>query len=127
MKTGIELIAEERRRQVESEGWTPEHDAEHTSGQLAAAAAVYAAPIEIYRDATSDEMAYDDQTQFNYIPDRDNSYYSLRRVWPWQKHELKRGDRMRELTKAGALIAAEIDRLQRQVITAPPPTRETEI
>lgn len=26
MKTGIELIAEERQRQIEVEGWTPEYD-----------------------------------------------------------------------------------------------------
>lgn len=26
MKTGIELIAEERQRQIEKECWTPEHD-----------------------------------------------------------------------------------------------------
>lgn len=28
MKTGIELIAEERQRQIEIEGWTAEHDKE---------------------------------------------------------------------------------------------------
>lgn len=43
MKTGIELIAEERRRQIEAEGWTAEHDkGENSNGQLAAAAASYA-------------------------------------------------------------------------------------
>lgn len=42
MKTGIELIAEERQRQITEEGWTPEHDINHTNGQLASAAACYA-------------------------------------------------------------------------------------
>lgn len=32
MKTGIELIAEERQRQIDVEGWTPEHDAQHADG-----------------------------------------------------------------------------------------------
>lgn len=43
MKTGIELIAEERQRQIEKEGWTPEHDIlEHRHGQLVDAAVSYA-------------------------------------------------------------------------------------
>jgi len=36
---GVALIAAERRRQIEAEGWTPEHDDEHTRGQIALAAA----------------------------------------------------------------------------------------
>ena len=40
--TGVELIAQERERQIEKEGWTAEHDADHTEGQLAKAAACYA-------------------------------------------------------------------------------------
>ena len=41
-KTGAELIAAERQRQVEQEGWTPEHDDEHADGALAQAAGCYA-------------------------------------------------------------------------------------
>lgn len=40
--TGIELIAKERRRQVEAEGWDADHDAQHDAGELACAAAAYA-------------------------------------------------------------------------------------
>lgn len=40
--TGIELIAEERRRQIEQEGYTPEHDDAQRDGELAHAAACYA-------------------------------------------------------------------------------------
>lgn len=36
-------IAEERVRQVEKEGWTTEHDDQHTQGEMTAAAACYAA------------------------------------------------------------------------------------
>lgn len=38
----IEEIAAERRRQVEREGWTPEHDDQHNEGGLSRAAACYA-------------------------------------------------------------------------------------
>jgi hypothetical protein len=39
MKTGIEIIAEERKRQIEVEEWTPEEDDLYTAGQLALAGA----------------------------------------------------------------------------------------
>ena len=44
MKTGIDLIAEERQRQISVEGWTPQHDDTHTDNSLAKAAACYAMP-----------------------------------------------------------------------------------
>lgn len=92
MKTGIELIAEERQRQIEKEGWTPEHDDNHANGELAIAASCYAFP--------------------NY--DTDAQVQSVLR-FPWENDWWKPtpDDRIRELQKAGALIAAEIDRLQR--------------
>lgn len=86
---GIELIAEERKRQIEKEGWTAEHDAEHKNGEMAIAAACYAYPNY------DEDWAVQSQLQ-----------------WPWEKHWWKpSGDRKRDLAKAGALIAAEIDRL----------------
>lgn len=87
-KTGVELIAAERERQIKEEGWTPEHDAQHTNGELAKAAVCYA------------------------LPDRLPEVIPL--VWPWREEWFKAvpDDRIRELSKAGALIAAEIDRLQ---------------
>ncbi len=39
--TGIERIAAERLRQIEVEGWTPEHDLMHTPDELEKAAACY--------------------------------------------------------------------------------------
>lgn len=47
MKTGIELISEERQRQINVEGWTAEHDSEHVNNELALAAACYIVP-DIY-------------------------------------------------------------------------------
>lgn len=97
MKSGIELIAEERKRQIEVEGWKPEHDdVVNNCNQLADAAACYA----MSEDARAIET-FDDRV--------------LNCVWPWQKEWWKPtpDNRIRELQKAGALIAAEIDRLQR--------------
>ena len=94
MKTGVELIAEERKRQIEVEGWTLEHDKMHQIDQLALVACCYAMPERI-------------RSWFNWLP-----------IWPieWSIKQWWKptpDDRVRELVKAGALIAAEIDRLQR--------------
>src|SRR5690554_1514673 len=98
MKTGIELIAEERQRQIEKEGWTAEHDSEHKEGELANAAAYYA--------MTDDMISFIDNAWGN-----DMHLH----ICPFDLKWLKRtpDNRIRELQKAGALIAAEIDRLQR--------------
>jgi hypothetical protein len=100
MKTAIELIAEERNRQIESEKWSPEHDDTHDRNELALAAAAYAIPT-------------------NYVG-RNHEYKTFHagHVWPFDDCWFKRddNDRIRELVKAGALITAEIERLQRQKI-----------
>lgn len=88
MKTGIERIADERKRQTESEGWTPEHDAHHAAGELGWAAAHYATPGVAMRE--------DFATLWPFGQDSDKKH----------KH-----DRIRQLEIAGALCAAEIDRL----------------
>ena len=103
MKTGIELIAEERQRQISQEGWTTEHDDEHSEDELARAAACYSIPHwerELQFRATASE------SRFTYVD----------RIWPWDAKWWKPTpkDRIRELVKAGALIVAEIDRLQRK-------------
>lgn len=99
MKTGIELIAEERQRQINVEGWTPEHDAEHTDESIACAAACYATP-----PSERDELGWCGQQTFTKTPS----------LWKWHITWWKPTpeNRIRELQKAGALIAAEIDRLQ---------------
>jgi hypothetical protein len=81
--TAITEIAAERSRQVEVEGWTLEHDDAHDSGELADAAACYA----LGRKMPS--------------------------IWPWAEEWWKPSDRRRNLIKAGALIVAEIERLDR--------------
>ena len=99
MKTGIELIAEERQRQIEIEGWTKEHDAQHKDCELVKAAICYADPNVYYHQ--------ENRIMRHKIPNK---------FWPrqWDIHWFKPTDRIRDLVKAGALIAAEIDRLQAQ-------------
>jgi hypothetical protein len=98
MKTGLELIAEERERQVSKGGWTALHDQGHHRGEIAMAAASYAAcagaQVRFHRSDMSD---IEPPSQ-----------------WPWGSKWWKPSDDpVRTLTKAGALIAAEIDRIQR--------------
>jgi hypothetical protein len=97
---GIEIISAERSRQGFEEGWTSSHDDQHTDQSLAQAAACYAWPAP--------------------------RPPAVKKAWPWDQYlwkpstqTLRNGapenidGRIRDLAKAGALIAAEIDRLQR--------------
>jgi hypothetical protein len=95
-ETGIELIAAERQRQIAVEGWTPEHDDEHCIGEMIGAAVTYAAhALEIVSDGE--------------VPGADTEGW-----WPWEDSWYKPSpDATRNLVKAGALIAAEIDRINR--------------
>lgn len=98
-KNGAELIAAERERQITEEGWTPEHDDEHTDSELIGAAISYA--LESYSIGLLDD---DDDDDHGFMP----------ASWPWDAEWWKpSSDAIRNLVKAGALIAAEIDRLQR--------------
>lgn len=103
--TGAELIAAERRRQVEEEGFTAEHDDQHDDQSLAWAAVCYAAPERVYllEDGSPDEFTFIDLWPPTWGPELDK-----RPIGFVRNHE-----RIRYLTKAGALIAAEIDRLLR--------------
>lgn len=85
---GVQLIAAERARQFEIEHHTLEEDRRHVHCELARAAACYAMPTG-YREC---------EPPLN---------------WPWHSSWWKPSpdDRVRDLVKAGALCAAEIDRL----------------
>jgi len=91
VQSGCDLIVAERHRQITSEGWDESHDDSHADGGLALAAAVYATPSAR----------------------RHYGWHGMPQGWPWDAHWFKPDTRIRELVKAGALIAAEIDRLQR--------------
>jgi hypothetical protein len=85
-------VLAERQRQIRAEGWTPEHDDAYADEQLARAAVCYALPQGDYEIPEPPEF------------------------WPWDAAWWKPGDRRRELIKAGALILAEIERLDRSAI-----------
>ena len=87
------MIKVERERQVDVEGWTPEHDDKHSAGEMAMAAAAYCVADKV-RD-----------------PGR-SPYLAL--LWPWSADWWKPKSRERDLVRAGALIVAELQRLFRK-------------
>lgn len=77
------LIAAERRRQIEGEGYSLEHDAEHGRHALALAAGEYASARWDWRWPGP--------------------------FWPWEKSAFKPRGRARNLIRAGALYRAALD------------------
>lgn len=100
---GAARIARERRRQIVEEGWDAAHDDEHDGNELIAAAMAYL-------------VAVDDPEHAD----------SARVEWPWDPESFKPSDPIVDLAKAGALIAAELDRRLRRVGFEPnwPPRSE---
>ncbi|WP_305826890.1 hypothetical protein [Pseudomonas aeruginosa] len=94
-------VQAERRRQVEAEGWTPEHDDAHSHGEMARAAACY---------ALAGSSAPNDGTAALLV--------SL--AWPWDEQWWKPTSARRDLVKACALALAEIERLDRAGISQNP-------
>lgn len=92
------MIGEERARQVSVEGWTAAHDDGHSEGTIALAGAVYAQNYAARRRGATQPI----------IP-------GVPTAWPWCPSWWKPTplDPVKQLVKAGALIAAEIDRLLR--------------
>lgn len=98
--SGLELIEEERARHIKL-GFDALHDSTEVEQELAIAAGLYAL------DGTYAQQMLENVAGPSGLPDD---------LWPWNdgSYPDKRGqlDRVRQLTIAGALIAAEIDRLQ---------------
>jgi hypothetical protein len=88
-------VIAERRRQVEVECWAPEHDDRHGAHELAEAAACYC--------LSSARKPFD--------------YFET--MWPWERWWFKVSDPRRDLVKAGALVLAEIERLDRAAAPKP--------
>ncbi len=87
-------ILNERAQQVAREGFSVENDDTYELGELAMAAAAYAVSDKMRRDPEKCEL------------------HML--LWPWRLVWWKPTDRRRDLVKAGALIVAEIERLDRK-------------
>lgn len=98
---GAVEIRVERYRQIVAEGLVPEHDDQHTDGELIEAALAYAtlaAMQETRPDVLGPLDGFPPPTGFGWPSD-----------WTWKPADTAR----QNLIKAGALIAAEIDRLDR--------------
>ena len=111
--SAIDDIAAERRRQIEVEGWTTKHDAGHFAGEMARAAAAYAVYGSMPKDRVFQVDVYgrsryggERQYQFGW-------FLPATMLWPWDADWWKPKDPRRDLVRAGALIVAEIERLDR--------------
>lgn len=105
-RNGCQRIFDERRRQMGKEGYSIESDVikyAKRPGELTQAATCYSAMAST--DAEGRDFA------------REHPRNAISANWPWSEEFWKPGkdnsheSRIRELEKAGALIAAEIDRL----------------
>jgi hypothetical protein len=105
-KAASDVLAE-RKRQIEREGWTPEHDNGHGHGSMALAAACYAAH-------TGTDCLIESRINLSTKnADLFAAQEFVRRFWPWDWEWWKPKDRRRNLVRAAALLLAEIERLDR--------------
>jgi len=112
---GIQRIAAERQRQIEDEKWTPENDDEYDIGQLVDAAICYATAATCLANGPVMMGPEYDCNPGNLMENFKDGKFGHGVSWPWDFEWLKiDDDPIRSLEKAGALIAAEIDRLQRR-------------
>ncbi|WP_339025754.1 hypothetical protein [Leclercia pneumoniae] len=89
LSNAAQSVISERQRQQSVEGWTPEHDDQYSKSQLLWASSCY---------------VLNTIQPFNRIP----------LDWPWAPEWWKPTNPRRDLVKAGALILAEIERIDRQ-------------
>lgn len=83
-KSGAQLIMDERNRQINEEGYDAQHDACHST--------------EIFVEAAIAYLLADINPEL------------ARETWPWEDCFWKPKSKLRNLERAGALIAAAIDK-----------------
>lgn len=100
--TGLERIQLERARQISQKGWTHAHDDTHSDGSLWSAGICY-------------EHVADAQVKFPTIPIEITAAYRLTpENWPWEYLWFKPSETAtRTYEKAGALLSAEAERVDR--------------
>jgi hypothetical protein len=98
MNEGIDIIVAERRRQIEKFDWSPAHDDQYVNGELLLYAQYWMAMPELVEARKHAKVALQSMQQTG-----------------WEDEWFKYDERTPEqrLARAGALIAAEIDRLKR--------------
>lgn len=111
MNKAFQDVMAERRRQVEAEGWTPEHDDKHADGELAQAAACY----------------IDQAVGRAHLPSAAYKADDVHDCWPWSPEWWKPTTPRRDLVKASALLLAEIERLDRAAASTIPPENDTPV
>lgn len=94
--SALALVAAERQRQITAEGYTAQHDDNHGAGELAAAAACFSLNAGVSL-----------QCNPNHHPEHPYQF------WPWTVEHWKPRAPIEDLVRAGALILAEIERIQR--------------
>lgn len=124
--TGVERIERERAHQIDI-GWSGDHDDCHADGELLQAAALYLQAALIVERAPEEQaivcavMGRLDETSPAFaalnrmIRNPARYHFGWDRVpdaWPWEDSWKPSPTAVRNLEKAGALIAAEIDRLE---------------
>lgn len=111
MKKGIELIAEERQRQIDVEGYNAQHDSQHDFRELVQAARTYIDAAIL--TTKSKEMGNSDEASISWHKYNEPFEWKyLKLGWPWKEDSFKPTTPLRDIIKAGALIAAAIDRLE---------------
>jgi len=102
MTKGCELIANERQRQIDVEGYTEKQDSQYVCSELTDAAIIYA--MRGYWKKRLNPLIIGNESEPGLM-------------WPFAPEKFKPSQqeypngRIRDLIKAGALIAAELDRL----------------
>lgn len=95
-------VLKERRRQVEAEGWTPEHDDQHTDASMALAAGSYC----------------ESAARPTILARKPGAAFAIPKLWPqsWSRDWWKPKSPREDLVRAAALIIAEIERIDRAAL-----------
>lgn len=102
--SGAKLIMNERIRQVTDKGWSAHHDDQHDLADFILASHAYSTAGAAAAQPTNPKL-----DGKGYRPNEGSPV-----IWPWELSAWKPSDDpIRNLEKAGALIAAAIDKLQR--------------
>lgn len=102
-KTGLELIAEAREKQLSRHGFDASHDKKWTSNELVMAAMYFAIPDDVELDSGCDFVEITPKMFF------------VQSGWNEERYATRhKKSEIECLAIAGALIAAEIDRLMRE-------------
>ena|SRR5437763_1326539 len=96
-------VLAERRRQIEVEGYTPDHDDAYLNDDIAAYATYYAMP-QAAREWPATETGYGNTLAEAIVPEG----------WPVPVTQ----DRRRELVKAAALVLAAIEQIDREAVAS---------